>query len=268
MTTTKDLVAQARECGATFYKNRHSPHEPAVAFSPTAWEKFTAAQAQRAEVQVEGCRHGIAGYCTECNRACAALATRPPAGNAGEREALLKLADQVWLNRYTVESVGICNLEAFAELIRADALATKRPAGEQKPVSHVGLSTFAWGVTRMVDNPKAVLVSFRSEPTDDDLRALHEALRPASGRFVHADSAQPEQVAQDSAVLAFLDDLKDDAAAHIWPDDLERCQTSECVVEVTSVRMGSPDGKTVPLFSREQVAEAIRAARARGEVKP
>lgn len=30
-----------------------------------------AAQAQRAEVQVEGCRHGIAGYCTECNRASA-----------------------------------------------------------------------------------------------------------------------------------------------------------------------------------------------------
>lgn len=45
--------ALARECGATFYKNRHSPHEPAVAFSPTAWEKFTAAQAQRADVQGE-----------------------------------------------------------------------------------------------------------------------------------------------------------------------------------------------------------------------
>lgn len=60
--------------------------------------------------------------------------------------------------------------------------------------------------------------------------------------------------------LAYLDDLKDDAAVHIWPDDLGKCQTSECVVEVYSVRMGSPDGKTVPLFSRDQVAEAVRAA--------
>lgn len=90
---------------------------------------------------------------------------------------------------------------------RRAALASKPPSGEQKPVSHVGLSTFAWGVTRMGDNPKAVLVSFRSEPTDDDLRALHEALRPASGRVVHADSAQPEQVAQDrfdEVLLPFL----------------------------------------------------------------
>lgn len=48
----------ARECGATFYKNRHSPHEPAVAFSPTAWEKFIAAQAQRADVQGEPVAYG------------------------------------------------------------------------------------------------------------------------------------------------------------------------------------------------------------------
>ena len=66
-------------------------------------------------------------------------------------------------------------------------------------------------------------------------------------------------------ILAYLDDLKDDAAAHIWPEDLERCQTSECVVEVTSVRMGSPEGRTMPLFSREQVADAIRAASSAGE---
>lgn len=52
--------------------------------------------------------------------------------------------------------------------------------------AHINLSTYAWGVSRMGDNPKAVLVSFRSEPTDEDLRALHEALRPANGRIVHA----------------------------------------------------------------------------------
>lgn len=64
-------------------------------------------------------------------------------------------------------------------------------------MERINLSTFAWGVTRMGDNPKAVLVSFRSEPTDDDLRALHEALRPASGRTVHANAAQAGQVEWD-----------------------------------------------------------------------
>lgn len=59
-------------------------------------------------------------------------------------------------------------------------------------------------------------------------------------------------------VLARLDALGDDAAAHIWPTDLERCMRQECVVKVSSVRMGSPDGKTVPLFSREQVAAALK----------
>ena len=69
-------------------------------------------------------------------------------------------------------------------------------------------------------------------------------------------------------VLKRLDDLQDEAAAHIWPEDLKRCMTSECVVEVASVRMGSPDGKTVPLFSREQVAEALAAELERLERKP
>lgn len=152
-----------------------------------------------------------------CNR----LATKPTASNAGEREIQPDdLTIETWppspktgmifgtskgvklTHRPTGVSVT-CDSERSQHLNRGKAyeqlraaLASK-PAGEQKPVSHVGLSTFAWGVTRMGDNPKAVLVSFRSEPTDDDLRALHEALRPASGRVVHADSAQPEQVAQD-----------------------------------------------------------------------
>jgi hypothetical protein len=41
---------------------------------------------------------------------------------------------------------------------------------------------------------------------------------------------------------------------------LAKCQTSECAVTVYSVRIGSPTGKTVPLFSREQVAEALLSA--------
>lgn len=60
----------------------------------------------------------------------------------------------------------------------------------QRDAMRINLSTFAWGVSRVGDNPKAVLVSFRSEPTDDDLRALHEALRPASGRIVRANKEE------------------------------------------------------------------------------
>ena len=62
-----------------------------------------------------------------------------------------------------------------------------------------------------------------------------------------------------NTVLAYLDGLSDDAAAHIYPSDLEKCMTSECVVEVVSVRAGNGDESTVPLFSREQVVAALAA---------
>lgn len=39
------------------------------------------------------------------------------------------------------------------------------------------LSVKPWGVSRMADNDKALLVSFRAPPTDDDLRNLHELIR-------------------------------------------------------------------------------------------
>lgn len=68
--------------------------------------------------------------------------------------------------------------------------------------------------------------------------------------------------------LEELDNLGDDAAVHIWPDDLEKCGRSECVVQVYSVRMGSPNGTTVPLFSRDQVESALRAALANAEQEP
>lgn len=35
----------------------------------------------------------------------------------------------------------------------------------------------AIGVSRMLDNKKALLLSLDREPTDDDLRRIHEALR-------------------------------------------------------------------------------------------
>ncbi|MBI2724625.1 MAG: hypothetical protein HYX42_00080 [Polaromonas sp.] len=67
--------------------------------------------------------------------------------------------------------------------------------------------------------------------------------------------------AERNAVLAYLDGLSDEAAAHIFPSDLEKCQTSECSVKVCSVRAGNPDEHTVPLFSREQVVDALAALR-------
>ena len=81
------------------------------------------------------------------------------------------------------------------------------------------------------------------------------------GRDEAPQQAAPQAAPAVDAVLSYLDALKDDAAAHIYPDDLQRCATSECTATVYSVRVGSPDGKTVPLFSREQVAEALAARR-------
>lgn len=134
---------------------------------------------------------------------------QPEASGAGERPDAMQISDLIDpLTRKQAPD----HLTMAAAAMALRALASKPPAVEQKPVSHIGLSTFAWGVTRMGDNPKAVLVSFRSEPTDDDLRTLHEALRPASGRTVHADSVQPEQVAQDSRItpgVVYVCDIND-----------------------------------------------------------
>jgi hypothetical protein len=70
------------------------------------------------------------------------------------------------------------------------------------------------------------------------------------------------KVSVPDAVLRALDALSDDAAVHIYPDDLERCSRSECVVSVYSVRVTNMETgeHSVPLFSREQVAIALAAA--------
>lgn len=88
--------------------------------------------------------------------------------------------------------------------------------------------------------------------SDAELIALANRSQPNPPRV-------PDDVVKD-AVLNSLDDLGDEAAVHIYPDDLEKCDQCECVVSVYSVRMGSPSGKTVPLFSRQQVSAAIDAA--------
>lgn len=69
--------------------------------------------------------------------------------------------------------------------------------------------------------------------------------------------AAVKQALEASAVLGRLDALVDDAAEHIFPADLAKYQTSECTRMVVFVRMCPPDGPTVPLFSREQVAKAM-----------
>ena len=89
--------------------------------------------------------------------------------------------------------------------------------------------------------------------TIPELRALFWRLNAA---LTATQQAAPSQ----GAVLAALDALGDDAAVHIWPEDLDKCSRTECTAVVYSVRMGSPDGKTVPLFSREQVAAALLEA--------
>jgi hypothetical protein len=81
-------------------------------------------------------------------------------------------------------------------------------------------------------------------------------IQPASNRRSISDTATLSE-----RVLQELADLKDDAAVHIHPRDLEKCASSECVVQVYSVRVGGPNGEhTVPLFSTEQVAQAIANA--------
>ena len=84
------------------------------------------------------------------------------------------------------------------------------------------------------------------------------AIRDLAARAASAQAA-PAAVAVPDSVLTHLDSLLDDAAAHIYPSDLRKCQEGECTVTVASVRMGNRDERSVPLFSREQVADALAA---------
>jgi hypothetical protein len=59
----------------------------------------------------------------------------------------------------------------------------------------------------------------------------------------------------------------DDGAAHMYPWDLERFKSGEHVGEAFSIPVGCPQGKSVPLYTIEQVRAAIAADRKReGEV--
>lgn len=54
--------------------------------------------------------------------------------------------------------------------------------------------------------------------------------------------------------------------AHVFPDDLEKLQNSECAVTVYSVAMGDPDrGETVPLVLADQLPPAPVAEELSGE---
>jgi len=57
----------------------------------------------------------------------------------------------------------------------------------------------------------------------------------------------------------------DDAAAHIMPSDLVKFKRSECTGVAYSIPVGSPDERSVPLFTREQVIAAMSAAPPAGE---
>ncbi|BDB69283.1 hypothetical protein Cthiooxydans_16950 [Comamonas thiooxydans] len=81
------------------------------------------------------------------------------------------------------------------------------------------------------------------------------------GWWWDGQSPQAQADARD-AVLAHLDGLLDDAAAHIYPSDLNKFQTGEHTATVASVRMGNSSECSVPLYSREQVVEAFNTAQA------
>ena len=49
--------------------------------------------------------------------------------------------------------------------------------------------------------------------------------------------------------------------AHMYPDDLERFQEHETFAHAYSVKVGSPDGVSVPLFDSDQMQEAYQAGR-------
>lgn len=50
-----DLLKLAQECGATVYRNRASPHAPAIAFGDESWEKFSKAVASPGAPAYDGC---------------------------------------------------------------------------------------------------------------------------------------------------------------------------------------------------------------------
>ena len=81
------------------------------------------------------------------------------------------------------------------------------------------------------------------------------------GWWWDGQSPQAQADARD-AVLVHLDGLLDDAAAHIYPSDLNKFQTGEHTATVASVRMGNSSERSVPLYSREQVVEAFNATQA------
>ena len=95
--------------------------------------------------------------------------------------------------------------------------------------------------------------------------ARHERGFINQGGFVgwwwDGQSPQAQADARD-AVLVHLDGLLDDAAAHIYPSDLNKFPTGEHTATVASVRMGNSSECSVPLCSREQVVEAFNTAQA------
>jgi hypothetical protein len=60
------------------------------------------------------------------------------------------------------------------------------------------------------------------------------------------------------AVLAFLN--SDEAAAHIYPSELDRFKENECHGVAYSIAVGCPEERSVPLFTIEQIRAALQSA--------
>ena len=239
--------------------------------------------------------HGVSqnSYCKDCTCP-AALATQPTASNAGEREDFEAWADRTqpayWRTTAWAREAWPMWRDMRAALaskpVAPPAREAQKPAFVYNGEGYRDLESMLEGYnhgTEFFTAPPPEPVAARgagerwlnvesamSDPLFQQARAImgtenwfqDNALRNVINYVLSA--TPPAQAVQDSAVLAYLDDLSDDAAAHIYPSDLEKCSNSECVVEVCSVRAGNGLERTVPLFSRGQVVEALNAARTRG----
>lgn len=151
------LMALAKECGATVYAHRTSPHEPAVAFSPSAWEAFSA-------------------------RALAAVPASQAEENAALWATLIKLADFLGIDATEARKAPGNPSDVFIAAIRA-----QQAGGVPAVVS--------WQVRRTDGSPLAVWESCTQELFNETKRtgryAGYEGAPPCEVRELVALAAAP-----------------------------------------------------------------------------
>ena len=79
-----------------------------------------------------------------------------------------------------------------------------RPAPAEQPQPEAVAWPKVWGTGRTIDNPRALLVVFDREPTDDEMRAFDEAIK---GRAAPPPAAPEPSEAEVEAACAVYDAL-------------------------------------------------------------